>query len=51
MITPPQPTVASGVVSGSAGVLSSPPASPVGKPAAEADFGVDEDFEAALLTL
>lgn len=51
VITPPQPTVTSAVVSGSAGVLSSPPVSPVGEASAEAEFEVDEDFEAILLTL
>lgn len=51
VIKPPQPPVSSAVVFGSVGVLSSPPASPGGGASAEAEFEVDEDFEAALLTI
>ena len=39
-----EPPVSSVVVSGSAGVLSSPPASPVREASAEAEFEVDADF-------
>ncbi len=52
VVSPPQPPVSSAVVSGSVGVLSSPPASPVMRePCTEAEFEVDEEFEAALLTI